>query len=74
MVLVDMIIIGYMGKSLFIFVLPGCDENCQVCDGLNQCRVCEQPYAVLRGQCVRECGKQHFMDPSLQKCTRKHSH
>ncbi|XP_041084402.1 extracellular matrix organizing protein FRAS1-like isoform X2 [Polyodon spathula] len=46
-----------------------CDENCQVCDGLNQCRLCEQPYAVLRGQCVRECGKQHFMDQSLRKCT-----
>ncbi|XP_030622204.1 extracellular matrix organizing protein FRAS1 [Chanos chanos] len=46
-----------------------CDEHCDVCQGPRQCQRCQAPYATLRGVCVQECGKKHFLDISTQQCT-----
>ncbi|KAM9544523.1 extracellular matrix organizing protein FRAS1-like [Salvelinus alpinus] len=46
-----------------------CDEQCEGCQGPGQCGRCQPPYATLQGLCVLECGRNYFLDSSLQLCT-----
>ncbi|CAM4540352.1 unnamed protein product [Leuciscus chuanchicus] len=46
-----------------------CDEHCDHCQTHGRCQRCQLPYAVLNGQCVRECGKRYFLDDSTRQCT-----
>lgn len=49
----------------------GCDDHCTACEGPGRCQQCQPPYAVLRGQCVRRCGRKFFLDAASQHCKRK---
>lgn len=51
--------------------LIGCDDHCVECRGPGQCHQCKPPYATLQGQCVLQCGRNHFMDATSQVCKRK---
>ncbi|KAM9742832.1 extracellular matrix organizing protein FRAS1 isoform 2-T2 [Menidia menidia] len=46
----------------------GCDDHCLECRGPGQCLKCQSPYATLQGQCVLECGRNHFLDASSNVC------
>ncbi|XP_056274598.1 extracellular matrix protein FRAS1 [Pseudoliparis swirei] len=46
----------------------GCDDHCVECGGPAQCHQCQTPYAALQGQCVLECGRNHFLDGQSQTC------
>ncbi|XP_023814674.1 extracellular matrix protein FRAS1 isoform X2 [Oryzias latipes] len=46
----------------------GCDDHCLRCQGPGRCLQCQPPYAILQGQCVLECGRNHFLDPSSKVC------
>uniref|UniRef100_A0A3Q1CIX6 VWFC domain-containing protein n=1 Tax=Amphiprion ocellaris TaxID=80972 RepID=A0A3Q1CIX6_AMPOC len=45
-----------------------CDDHCMECGGPGQCQECQPPYATLQGQCVLECGRNHFLDASSKVC------
>ncbi|KAG7481357.1 hypothetical protein MATL_G00065830 [Megalops atlanticus] len=45
-----------------------CDAHCGECQGPGRCRRCQAPFALLRGQCVQDCGQRHFLDVSTQQC------
>uniref|UniRef100_A0A672YIC3 VWFC domain-containing protein n=1 Tax=Sphaeramia orbicularis TaxID=375764 RepID=A0A672YIC3_9TELE len=45
-----------------------CDEHCVQCLGPGQCQRCHAPYATLQGQCVLECGRNHFLEEASQVC------
>ncbi|XP_008299754.1 extracellular matrix protein FRAS1-like [Stegastes partitus] len=46
-----------------------CDDHCTECAGPGRCRECQPPYATLQGQCVLECGRNHFLDSNVCKRT-----
>uniref|UniRef100_A0A3P9GZH8 Fraser extracellular matrix complex subunit 1 n=1 Tax=Oryzias latipes TaxID=8090 RepID=A0A3P9GZH8_ORYLA len=45
-----------------------CDHHCLRCQGPGRCLQCQPPYAILQGQCVLECGRNHFLDSSSKVC------
>nr|XP_033819322.1 extracellular matrix protein FRAS1 isoform X2 [Geotrypetes seraphini] len=46
-----------------------CEDRCLQCTGPEGCTVCEAPFYLSEGRCVRECGKQYYLDPAQQRCT-----
>ncbi|KAM8939375.1 extracellular matrix organizing protein FRAS1 [Pelodytes ibericus] len=45
-----------------------CGEHCAVCNGPNQCSVCQIPFYLRDGQCVSDCGTQHQTSHADRKC------
>ncbi|XP_029456255.1 extracellular matrix protein FRAS1 isoform X2 [Rhinatrema bivittatum] len=46
-----------------------CEDRCVQCNGPNECTECEDPFYLLGGGCVSECGKQYYADRAQRKCT-----
>ncbi|XP_071971616.1 extracellular matrix organizing protein FRAS1 [Engystomops pustulosus] len=45
-----------------------CGLHCQICADFNHCSECKTPFYLLDGQCVRECGLQHYVSYSDRIC------
>ncbi|XP_075060088.1 extracellular matrix organizing protein FRAS1 [Mixophyes fleayi] len=56
---------GYYADSDGLCI--GCHKECASCSGplANQCTSCSPPLALLKGQCISNCGIGHYFDGSL---------
>ncbi|XP_067084625.1 extracellular matrix protein FRAS1 [Osmerus mordax] len=46
-----------------------CEEDCEQCQGPGVCERCQAPLVLRQGRCVAGCGRNFFLDASMQLCT-----